>query len=188
MLLCLMDEFEEFQTRIEQTAKTFSVSEDSEVEPPRDPDLEKHLAVFDSLAEKYKEPNKPFENYDLEAEDVEIFTSAYHGLNGELTKRSLKYRNAVINSPLYPPTTKGKIYRFVDNILNQNEFRENERIRMLGNRKIPNPYMTAREYIAALLLSQVETKTVLPELLLLVTMNIRKLDRIAQENLNAEKL
>lgn len=182
-----MNELDRLQSDLKETAETIGSNDESKIEPPRDPILEEYLSALENLANKYEKPDTPLECYKLEPEDETTFSTTYHGLNGELAQRAMKYREAEINSPLYPQDTKGKIYKIADTILNQHEFRMNERVRMVDEGEIPNPYKAAKDYIAAILLPQLRDKMITPELIRLVAMNIRKLDRIAIKNLEIKK-
>ena len=159
------------------------------LEPTREVDikvedgLELNLSVIEELASKYEREGEELKTYDLTTDEAQEFTLAYNGSRGELITRSEEYRRSLTRAPLYPQDLKGKIYKLVDQILKQQSFRENERVRMLNTREIPNPYVVALEYIDVTIKPLVVHKQVQPELLHIAVNSVRGFDKIAKENI-----
>lgn len=94
----------------------------------------------------------------------------------------------MLKAPLYPNSIKGVMYKLIDNILHQEEFRISERSRMLDKRIIPNPYLEAKRFLESTMIELIEHKIIQPELIWLIVERIRKLDAISIENIRKYNL
>lgn len=169
---------------IESGISSFDEHEESESLDP----LEKYLLYFENIARRYHDTSSPFYVYDLDQEDVAEFTSSYYGLRYSLIQKSWEYREEMLKAPLYPKSIKGVMYKLIDNILHQEEFRISERSRMLDKRIIPNPYLEAKRFLESTMIELIEHKIIQPELIWLIVERIRKLDAISIENIRKYNL
>ncbi|MHC1716331.1 MAG: hypothetical protein AB9915_00325 [Candidatus Dojkabacteria bacterium] len=179
-----MDESDILGSQSENTDETLRQDGELEIEPQKDNQLEEPLRIFEELASKYEKEDQGSGNYQLKPEDEQKFVRAYHNLKGVLTERASDYKKTVISFSLYPQGFKGKACKFVDKLLDQQGFRKDERLRMVNEELISNPYKTAIKYIEATVWILLKNKQIQSEGLRIVVNGLRGFDRVAKENLN----
>jgi len=178
-----MDELEHLEAGIAELQEKYGIDEKAESQPLTDEVLEKPLTTFETMANRYFNADDPLHCYDLQPDDHLELVGALNSLNSELITRSQGYRKSLDQRSPYPNTAKGRIYKAVDTILGQKEFRERDKRRMIDQNIILNPYKEARTYTDIILGKMVTDKQIVPEVFLTATNTIRGFDHAAKKNL-----